>query len=155
MSSATAELRQCRACGESYPATREFFYVAGWRKDGSARLYRQCKWCQNARRGQYPRGRAGAPSVLPSRPLVEAVQAVAHRETYANPWARPNGGDSGLGIVVLRAGIPARTWREWESGHRPMAQLDTADRVLTRLGLLWFDVWPPEDYPEVAQAWEG
>jgi hypothetical protein len=33
-----------------------------------------------------------------------------------------------------------------------MVRSDTADRVLVRSGLLWFEVWNEEEHPEVAKV---
>lgn len=46
--------------------------------------------------------------------------------------------------LCKRLGISDRTHRDWMSGHRLSAEFDTVDMVLTRLGLLWWEVWNEE-----------
>lgn len=47
--------------------------------------------------------------------------------------------------VCKRAGISDRTYRDWRDGSRPTVKFDTADRVLTRLGVLWWEVWDDQN----------
>lgn len=62
--------------------------------------------------------------------------------------------------VCERLGISSRTLRDWNDGSRDHAQFDVADRVLTRAGLFWWDVWDetntdPAELHKVAEAFEG
>jgi hypothetical protein len=59
-------------------------------------------------------------------------------------------GDQCIGLICERAGVPERTLHRWRYGEVGAVQLAVADQVLQRLDLLWFDVWPPERFPEVA-----
>lgn len=59
-----------------------------------------------------------------------------------------------------RAGISDRTLRDWLAGSRPTVKFDTADKVLVRLGLAWWEVWTaqnttPEALEDVAYAFTG
>lgn len=82
---------------------------------------------------------------LPAEPLSRAVYAEA-------------GGDSdALAAICHRAGIHERQLYAWAHGEIERVQFDTADRVITRLGLLWFDVYEPgrEGYEDAARAFAG
>jgi hypothetical protein len=46
-------------------------------------------------------------------------------------------------------GVSYRRLREWKSG-RERPTVITADSVLTAAGLLWWEVWDPAEYPDVA-----
>lgn len=46
-------------------------------------------------------------------------------------------------------GVSDRSMRRWKTGEVTDVSFDTADRILTALGLLWFDVWNEADFPEV------
>lgn len=46
--------------------------------------------------------------------------------------------------VCRKAGIADRSYREWREGSRATIEFRTADRILTRLGLLWWEVWDEE-----------
>jgi hypothetical protein len=63
-------------------------------------------------------------------------------------------------IVCSRLGIPVRTLFAWRVGERQRVQFLLADRVLTRAGLLWWDVWnedttSPDELREVAAVFES
>lgn len=65
---------------------------------------------------------------LPARPLADALMRIAAR--------------SDLASVCERADIPERILMRWRRGEGSgVVEFDHADRVLTRLGLLWWDVW--------------
>lgn len=53
------------------------------------------------------------------------------------------------------AGVAPRLFRQWETGIYATVRFDVADRVLIALGLNWFDVWDPAEYPEVAARLEA
>ena len=62
--------------------------------------------------------------------------------------------------VARRAGISDRTRREWVTEARTTVQFNMADRVLTRLGLEWWDVWTeantsPDELARVEFAFTG
>ena len=62
--------------------------------------------------------------------------------------------------VCKRAGVADRTYRDWRDGSRRTCQFDTADMVLIRLGLLWWEVWhegntDPEQLRTVEYAFTG
>lgn len=66
---------------------------------------------------------------LPGRPLARAIDRVAE--------------GSDIRTVCDIAGIEERLVWAWRSGERNV-ELATADTVLTRLDLLWWEVWSPE-----------
>jgi hypothetical protein len=113
---------------------------------------------------------------LPAGPLAAAVgrliRATAVDCQFAvNPHSRIRGDDgqvrrpeeyhrvdapSPREVVCERLGIPSRALYDWERGVRAMVGFDVADRVVTRGGLLWFDVWPDgEGYELARRAFEG
>jgi hypothetical protein len=113
---------------------------------------------------------------LPAGPLAAAVgrliRATALDCQFAvNPHSRIRGDDgqvrrpeeyhrvdasSPREVVCERLGIPSRALYDWERGVRAMVGFDVADRVVTRGGLLWFDVWPDGEGHELARrAFEG
>lgn len=66
----------------------------------------------------------------------------------------------GMPSLCVKAGISMRSYREWRDGSRPKAEFPTADRVLTRLGVFWWEVWTdqntsPEDLITVTYAFTG
>lgn len=81
-------------------------------------------------------GRALGPE-LPARPLAAVIDRIV--------------ADGAEEDVCGLLGINARSLRRWRSGERRVVRLEIADRVLTEAGLLWFDVWDPAEYPEVAE----
>lgn len=50
-------------------------------------------------------------------------------------------------------GTSARAVTNWEAGG--MVSEVTVDRLLIALGLLWFDVWSPEEFPRVAALFDS
>jgi hypothetical protein len=84
-----------------------------WRRNGG----------QRADSREFPR--------LPAMPLVKALLRVIERDM---PFASQ---DHACSVY----GVEARTFREWQSGRRRSVTFDTADRILCRTGLLWWEVW--------------
>ena len=78
---------------------------------------------------------------LPALPLALAL------ESYARRGAIPEENACEL------AGIDPRNLFAWRTGERELVLFDVADRVLTRLGLSWWDVWDEND-PAVRAVWE-
>ncbi len=88
---------------------------------------------------------------LPAPPLAEVLVAAAERDRPPPGLdSRRVDGDQCIGLICERAGVPERTLHRWRYGEVGAVQLAVADQVLQRLDLLWFDVWPPERFPEVA-----
>lgn len=77
---------------------------------------------------------------LPAAPLAETLESIIARE---GEYARER--------ICEAAGIAPRNLFGWTSGERKRVQFDVADRVLTRLGLNWWDVWD-EDQREVFEG---
>lgn len=92
---------------------------------------------------------AAIPS-LPAAPLARALEdfiaAVAEYGPEGKPIAEP---------VLQRMGLEARSYYAWRVGERERLQFDQADRALTGMGLQWWDVWPPADFPTVAEFLDG
>ena len=93
---------------------------------------------------------------LPALPLAIAIRQIARREVWCNPYGffQPNALDDRFAIVCIRGGVPDRSVRAWENGERAMVQVRLAEKVLTNLGLHWWEVWPEDRFPNVA-AWLG
>lgn len=69
--------------------------------------------------------------------LARVIDAEAARDAVDDEA----GGAGRLGIVTARCGISDRYVYAWRSGTRPRVGIGVADRVLTGLDLLWWDVW--------------
>lgn len=87
--------------------------------------------------------------LLPSAPLAAAIVQVAAEEAQGD-----HGHDRRLITVCERAGVSDRTMRFWRSGVRTEVEFAVADRALLALDLLWWEVWPPEQFPDVAELFE-
>jgi hypothetical protein len=85
---------------------------------------------------------------LPARPLGVALERVLDRQMN-------------MGEQAERWGVSYRTMARWISGDLPEVQFNTADKVLCRLRLHWWDVWTPQSTPDeeerrkVQRAFEG
>lgn len=95
-------------------------------------------------------GEAGRGPSLPGPPLAAAVRAYEARQRRGrNPFAVVDSeGDrfGQLAVVCERAGVNERVLAHWASGQG--VSLPLADRVLTRLGLAWWEVWSEESVHE-------
>lgn len=89
---------------------------------------------------------------IPATALAALIDRMIERETLDIP-----GSYGAQEIVCERLGLSTRTLFDWRSGKRRSVQFDIADRVLTRAGLFWWDVWEPGDegYETVAALFEG
>jgi hypothetical protein len=113
---------------------------------------------------------------LPAGPLAVAVCGLIRRTALDNAYMETIGrnitGDDGKvrapeefhregapsprEAVCDRLGIPSRALYDWERGIRATVGFDVADRVVTRAGWLWWDVWPDgEGYELARRAFEG
>jgi hypothetical protein len=112
---------------------------------------------------------------LSAGPLIAAIDRLIRREAVAfhgdtDVWrlkvpsmeGRPivpekiSRGDGALSVaeaVCARLDISTRTLREWRDGRRPSVRFDVADRIVTRAGWLWFDVWSDDE--QARRAFEG
>lgn len=128
--------------------------------DAMVRARRQ-GW-QRARRGRRiagapdrrsQRGRDDAASFpdLPSVPLWQAITQMVERE----------GLDGGTKEMICeRAGIPERRLLSWgPGGEQQSVRFDTADKVISRLDLEWWNVYGPEHGDDVhalaVRVWAG
>ncbi len=59
--------KECIHCGDYFPATKEFFYGTGYKKDGSPCLEANCKACYKER----------------FKPWIQRCYDVAHRYEVA------------------------------------------------------------------------
>lgn len=89
-------------------------------------------------RGPVPTSTIGG--CLPVEPLMREVKV----------WLRATGGAEHRVLGAL--GIDVRTWRRWKAGGAGV-QFDTADRVLTGLGLLPWDVWDTDSHGDALEKW--
>lgn len=92
---------------------------------------------------QMPSSRREA-SMLPAGPLV----ALLDRYIENHARYRNIGDGSALETVCAWADIDPRQLYAWQTGEIAEVQLGTADRVMTGLGVLWWEVYDPADYPE-------
>lgn len=79
---------------------------------------------------------------LPARPLALLVEMLAAT-------------DDSMESACVALGINGRQYRAWRLGEIERVGLATADRVLTRSGRHWWDVWDPVEFPEVAEVMEA
>lgn len=77
---------------------------------------------------------------LPGRPLGEAMRE------YARRTGRP------LGCSMEWCGSSDKAVTSWAKGGR--VDYEAAERALAWTDLLWWDVWPPDEYPEVAAIFD-
>lgn len=94
--------------------------------------------------------------VLSALPLVVAMNQIIQRERAISPAAQKiaDGRKDSVRLTVCgRVGVSERTLYAWEHGERVNVQFDVADRIITGLGLLWFDVYG--DDPVAAAAFTG
>ena len=54
----------------------------------------------------------------------------------------------GIEVLALELHIHSRTVRRW-LGEAATIRFDSADAVLTHIGLAWWDVWTEDEYPEL------
>lgn len=148
--------KRCAICHVHKPRTREFFdpqaYDPG--TDNIAVFHAYCRGCRAAYARERKLRKAGQDVVphldvmhenggppLPAQPLMVAIDEWMARE--------------GLSDVAAAAliGTADRRFREWRHGGN--TRLAIADAALVAMDLLWFDVWPEDQYPDVAAIWEG
>lgn len=132
-----------------------FPFVGNQRPDGTRRRSTRCSDCRRLyqaegrlrRRREREAGVIQEPrELLPAAPLSMAVERWLSRE-IALGGERP--------ALVACLGADDRTLWDWREGKRRSVELPLADRILTALDVLWFDVWDPEVFPDVVRFWEG
>lgn len=77
---------------------------------------------------------------FPGPPLAAAL------ESYAARTGRP------MSQMMEWAGSSYKRFEDWRAGAG--VKFDRADRALSLTDLLWWEVWPPEEFPEVAAIFE-
>ena len=114
-----------------------------------------CPKCKRARKAQFgppPRPLrmvAQFPNRLPLDPLATRVQA------FVDKHAEPNAdGRLMTERVLAYLGLDTRRYNEWVNRRGATVSLELADRVLTRAGWDWGDVWDRESCPQLMDALE-
>lgn len=79
---------------------------------------------------------------IPSAPLVAAIDREVERS------------DRPVGVVCESIGVNERRVTAWRSGEYKLVALDLVDRVLIGLDLLWWEVYSPDEFPQVAEIFE-
>lgn len=94
---------------------------------------------------------------LPAAPLAAFIDQLVRREEAGNPFAaaplgtpgrrKPNDNAGRESVVCERLGVSPRNVFAWRTGEREFVQVHVADRVLTRSGVNWWDVWNEDTVP--------
>lgn len=79
---------------------------------------------------------------LPARPLLDAMARLAELE------------QRDVHTIARRAGMRDRLVYELTTRQEPRVSIETADRALLNLDLLWWEVWDPQAHPDVQQIFE-
>lgn len=74
---------------------------------------------------------------LPAKPLSELLDVLV---------TQYDGDTEALGRAL---NFSSRNLRAWRTGEREEVQFDVADRILTAAGLMWWEVWTEDEYPEL------
>lgn len=74
---------------------------------------------------------------LPAAPLLDLLETMAEARGCT------------MKDLAAEFGFSPRRLRGWRNGEYERTRFDVADRILTAVGLQWWDVWPAEDYPEL------
>lgn len=81
---------------------------------------------------------------LPSAPLADAIMRIAEREHKRRAFAGSTAAnDYRLTAICEQAEVPVRRVSSWRRGETNVSW-GTADTVLTRLGLFWWEIWTEE-----------
>jgi hypothetical protein len=97
---------------------------------------------------KYPRGVTieTGPELLPVGPLVALIQSrIEHRQAVD----RLLGFDSLPGVVrevCEELAVDERNFYGWKSGERQSVRVGLAERVLSRAGVDWTELWPYDDF---------
>lgn len=89
---------------------------------------------------QRARAKVAEPKI-PARPLGEALDRLGERWRLCVVDPDNPGTLHGLALVCQQAGIWDRRAYGWRTGERRRVRVFDADDVITRLDLLWFDVY--------------
>lgn len=152
-------MKRCNGCHRTLPLS-EFPVKKRW-PDGSVRyLKSRCATCTQRDRERTAERRRRSdlapvdlePTVkLPAAPIVTALDHAARRRAlmmgmYDLRHAKAS--------VCRQAGIGDRLVREWRADPTALTTLDTADRILLAMGWMWWDIWAPEQFPQVAAMFD-
>lgn len=73
---------------------------------------------------------------LPAKPLAEfLLEMAASRDS--------------IDQLAEELGFTPRSLFAWKTGERQRVRLDLADQILTNAGLMWWEVWSEEEFPEL------
>lgn len=112
--------------------------VAGYARAYKARKGGKGKQARRAVVEQAPRVPVG-----PLVPLIDTYVRRGQMHAVDDLDAAPTLADLCAGL-----GIHSRTWSAWRAGVRQTVNFDTADRVLTGLGVDWAEAYDEADFPE-------
>lgn len=109
-------------------------------------------------------GERGQPR-LAAAPLAAAIDRLIALEEMGNPFdvSDRSAGDTSDGrgaAICARLGIDPRNLYAWRTGERATVRFDVADKVVTRGGFAWWEVWAPDvagkdGYETACRAFEG
>lgn len=85
---------------------------------------------------------------LDSKPLVDLLDRMVVRWQQDEPERART-----VSSLAEELGVGRKRVKGWRAGER--VDFATADRVLTRAGVLFHDVWSVEEFPEVYEELEG
>lgn len=98
---------------------------------------------------------AGRMPFLPAKPLGDVLEARIQKALAGREYGGVEGSTQPTRETVCQGyGATIRDLLDWKSGRREGVRFDTAERVMIALDLLWFDIWPPEEFPEVAAVFD-
>lgn len=93
---------------------------------------------------------------LPLAPLAAAVIAWIDEQRPADfDWSARDHSHLTDTVFAERLGISPRRLYEWRHGNAQEVRLNVADGCLVVMDKLWWEVWPPEEYPDAVRVWTG
>lgn len=109
--------------------------------------YRLCVEC--ASRSKYqPRKQPPEFPLLPSAPLANKVRRIINQERSEFVWTNENGKlmqEDPTARICGWLRIDPKTFRNWETGYRPHVQFELADRIISKTGWNWFDIYEGDE----------
>jgi hypothetical protein len=86
---------------------------------------------------------------LPAKPLGDAI--------FKQLVALGIGYDDGSSVekFLPTVGVEPKSYREWRDGRRKNVQFVTVHAALSGLDLEWWNVYPPQKYPQAVEVFEG
>lgn len=152
-------MKRCGGCDRTFPL--EGFPVKKRWPDGSVRYRKsRCAECtRRERERQSERKRRADRAPVDLEPVVKlpAAPIVACLDRAARRKARSMGMFDlrhATAVTCRKAGVGDRLVREWRASPDAVTTLDTADRVLLAMGWMWWEVWDPAVFPQVAAVFD-